>query len=256
MGQKLFSVDTASRTYFLTGSLDGGVGDDTLTLNFSNNYFYHAWGGNSWSESESPSWYVNLTGLDVTNIETLTVINEGRDYATPSGFVLTTGQLASLNKAAGLTAVTIKGGGIVDLAQLAALNITNWKIGDDLAYTFTGTSASDTVEVGTGQTVVNAGDGNDTIRISDQSNSSNILNGGAGQDTLVISGADVDISTISIDGVEAIRVSSDSLAFSASQWETFGENITRAPGASTKYTLALDTAAVETLADDSCLCRL
>ncbi|MDC1514410.1 hypothetical protein N8456_09995, partial [Porticoccaceae bacterium] len=116
---------------------------------------------------------------------------------------------------------------------------------------FEGTSGSDSVEVGAGQSIVNTGGGDDTIRISDESDPTNVLDGGEGQDTLVISGSDVDLSSVSIAGIEAIRVSSESLAISSEQWNTYGENITRAPGASTEFTLALDSAADETLADDS-----
>ena len=244
------AADQATNTYFLTGSIDGGDGTDTLNLHIGGNYWYSVQGGYI---KDSQPWAIDLTGLNLTDIETLSATGQyyGDQSRYPSQFILTVDQLASLDSATGLIAVVIKGGGTIDLAHLATLNITDWEIGDDLAYSFEGTSGSDTVEVGAGQSIVNTGGGDDTIRISDESDPTNILDGGEGQDTLVISGSDVDLSSVSIAGVEAIRVSSESLAISSDQWNTYGEKITRAAGASTEFTLALDSASVETLSDDS-----
>ena len=244
------AADQATNTYFLTGAIDGGNGTDTLNLHIGGSYWYAVQGGYI---KDSQPWAIDLTGLNLTDIETLSATGQyyGDQSRYPSQFILTVDQLASLDSATGLTAVIIKGGGVIDLAHLATLNITDWEIGDDLAYTFEGTSESETIEVGEGPSIVNSGAGNDFIRINDSSSPANIIDGAEGLDTLVISGSDVDLSSVSIDGIEAIRVSSESLAISSEQWNIFGETITRAPGASTEFTLALDSESVETLSDDS-----
>ncbi|MDC1479889.1 hypothetical protein N8214_10760 [Pseudomonadales bacterium] len=244
-------IDNASRTYSLTGDIDGGSGEDTLVLNFSEDSWVHNW--NVWVyEPDAGDWSLDLTGLTLSGIETLNATgNVGHATKYPSNFIFTVDQLAPLDSATGLTSVIIKGGGIVDLAHLAALNITDWEIGDDLAYTFQGTASSETIEVGEGPSTVSSGEGNDFIKIDNTSSKSNVIDGGGGQDTLVISGADVDLSGVSLTSIEGIRVSSQSLAMNESQWAELASIIEVVPGAVTEFTLSLESASTMSLTEDA-----
>jgi len=260
-------VDVASRTYQIKGSLDGGAGNDKLVLHFdnsgqdttnSNDYWYHAWfpepgrQGNTWDEQWSPSWRLDLSGLTLTGVEELNVVgyNSSRSWAYPSEFLLTASQVSSLATLSGIPALGIVGGGAVDLNQLAALGISNWRIADASAYTITGTASSDSIEVGADATQVNAGYGNDTITINSKASVTDTLDGGAGNDVLRVSGSDVDLSGATLTNIESIQVSSTSLSLTAAQWASFS-NISRVAGANTAYILSVPTAGTTSMAADS-----
>ena len=114
------------------------------------------------------------------------------------------------------------------LAHLASLGITSWSIGDDGAYDIVGTDAGDTFDIGQGTATVSAGDGDDTIKISQKEVITDVIDGGAGDDTLRLVSGDVDLSAATLTGIERILVSSNSLSLSESQWQTYGELVERA----------------------------
>ena len=76
--ERTFSdADEASRTYFVDGAFDGGAGKDTFTFDFRESYFYHAWGGNTWDQSESPSWHLDLSRASWSGVEALEFTTSG-----------------------------------------------------------------------------------------------------------------------------------------------------------------------------------
>jgi Ca2+-binding RTX toxin-like protein len=240
-------VDLDDRTYFLRGGINGGAGADKLELNFNENqYVYHAWGG-YFSES---SWKLNLAELTLNNIETLDMLGQGQG-GYPTEIILTAQQISSLSSSSGLPAVTIVGGGNVDLAHLAVLGITTWRLGDQANYNITGTGLGDTVTVGAGIISLNLGDGADEIVIDSKSLVRDVLDGGAGFDTLTIRGTDVDLSGATLSNIESIKVSAQSLSMTESQWQTLGSIVTRISGANTGYILSVPSASTSTLAADS-----
>ena len=248
------SVDIPNRTYQLAGSVDGGEGNDRLELNFANvHYANHAWGGEfNW---DTGGWKLDLSRLTLTGVETLAILGDVQsltDY--PSEVFITTAQIATLGATSGLPSVGIIGGGAVDLAKLQSLGITNWRIGDTAAYTITGTAAvdslttgggadlinagagDDTIASGAGVDTINAGEGNDLILIADKSVILDSIDGGAGTDTLRISGADVDLSGAILTGIEKIEASSASLALTQAQYSQYQSNITGTAGLVLKMT--------------------
>ena len=230
------------------------MGQDSLTLDFHDSRFYHPWGGNTWSQSNNgEAWKLDLTQLQLSNIETLNIVgyDSSRYWASPETVIFSLEQINDLSAASGLREAIITGGGTVDLAHLSDLNITNWEIGDALAYSFEGTQLAETVEVGDGLSNVQMGEGNDFIRVNNGSNVANTYDGGDGQDTLIISGSDVDLSKASIANIEEIRVSSQSLSMSESQWSEFGSIVNIPTGSQTKFTLSLEAAGTKSLAEDT-----
>ena len=151
----------------------------------------------------------------------------------------------------GAKALIVMGGGDIDLDHLASIGITTWRIGDAQSYNITGTSASDVIAVAEGLSNIDAGAGNDIINIDNASNPSNTISGGEGADTLVIKGSDVDLSQTTLSGIEEIRVSSQSLALSETQWASLGDTITVLNGANTEFTLALEVASTKSLEENS-----
>ena len=247
------SADNASQTYFIEGAVDGGEGVDALTLDFSDNYFYHAWGTSTWNQGDNPDWRVDLTKLNMSGVETLsaTGYQAYRSWAFPVEFVLTAAQLGSLSSASGLKNVAIVGGGAVDLQQLATLGLDSWRFGDNLDYSLVGSDASESVTLGLGRFTVTGGGGSDGITLDGKTLVTDSIDGGAGVDTLTIRGGYVDLSGATLNNLESIRVASESLAMTEAQWAEWGGLVTLASGATTSYTLALSDAATVTLAADS-----
>ena len=247
------SADNDTRTYFIEGALDGGEGSDELVLRFDQSYWYHSWGGNTWNQENSPAWTVDLTGLSIDSIERIraTGYRSDRFWAYPNEFVLTASQIEGLTSTSGLRAVAIKGGGTIDLDQLASIGISTWRIADDGAYTIVGTDSGDVVTLGQGQTTISTGAGSDTIKIDDKSLVTDIIDGGEGEDTLSLVSGNVDLSGATLSNIERILVSADSLAMSQSQWDLLGDIVVASSSASPAFTLSLDESGFYTLDADS-----
>ena len=234
------SVDIGTKTYSTRGSIDGGAGNDALK--FSRTVVYHPWGGNS---GDATAWNLDLSQLTLANVERLEFAN----YR-PTELNLNASQVFALTSITGVSQLALFGGGSVDLAKVQSLGITSWRIGDAGAYTITGTAAGDIITVGAGATNVLAGDGNDTIVINSKANVIDVLDGGAGNDVLRITGSDVDLSGATLSNIESIVVSSASLSLTTAQWSSIA-NVTRAAGTNTAYILSVPTAGDTTLAADS-----
>jgi Ca2+-binding RTX toxin-like protein len=256
------AADSATRTYALTGSIDGGSGTDTLKLHFDysgqnnrwdNDYWYHSWGGNTWEQANSPVWKVDLSQLSLLGVERLEAVgyNAGRFWAYPSEFIVSAAQVKALSGTSGLRAVSIVGGGAIDMAHLAAIGVSTWRIGDNASYQVTGTANVDTFTVGSGVSTVALGAGDDEIVIDSKPLVTDVLDGGDGTDTLTIRGTDVDLSGATLSNIEAIKVSSQSLSMTDTQWQALGSIVTRVSGAQTGYILSVTTPGTTTLAVDS-----
>ena len=237
------SADATTHTYFLEGSLDGGLGSDRLVLDFSRQHWHHTWGNVAY-DSNAPSWHVDLSGLLFTSLETLDVrgYQSNNPYHYPSSFALSAAQIAGLSSVSGLNHVVVKGGGTIDLGHLASLGITSWSIGDDGAYDIVGTDAGETVTLGSGETTVTLGAGDDTIKLDGKEIVTDVIDGGGGIDTLTITGSNVDLSGLTLTDVESIRLNVDSLSMTDVQWAELGSKITLVSGADPDYLLTLASA--------------
>ena len=240
--ERTFSdADEASRTYFVDGAFDGGVGKDTFTFDFRESYFYHAWGGNTWNQSESPSWHLDLSRATWSGVEALEFTNQdaGRPWAHPSSVVLSVAQVAGLTSTSGLPPVVLVGGGTIDLAHLSAIGISSWSIGDEGIYDIVGTDAGDSLTLTSGTATVNTGVGSDSIKIVGKAEITDVIDGGAGNDTLVIQGGDVDLSGATITGIERIKLNVDSLSMTDVQWDALGGLIELPSSVTPNYLLTL-----------------
>ena len=245
------SYDTRTKTFFIEGLIDGGLGSDSLVFDFNQNYFRYPWAGESWNRSDP--WTLDLSELNLSNVENLNIFysDSSTDRRDPDELVLSAGQLGGLIGGSGLRSISIVSGGAIDLAQLKALNIDSWRISDDLSYTITGSGASESISLGIGLYSISMGGGADGVTIDGKSRVTDTIDGGAGSDTLTIRGDYVDLSGAAISNIEAINVSSRSLAMTEDQWTTFGGVVSLITGAKTSFTLALEEASTITLAPDS-----
>ena len=242
--------DSQTNSYLIKGSIDGGEGNDTLRVSV-NYYQYSNHSNYSYLGEDQSDWGFDFTQLTLIGMENL-VIDKTYDHDSSTSFVrLTADQINSLTSITGVETLVILGGGAVDLGHLNTLGISNWRIGDSLAYNFAGSDDNDLILLGEGLNIVEAGAGNDQISIVDKSLVEDVIDGGAGLDTLTISGGAIDLSDATLTDIESIRVSSDSLSLTEAQWAALGEIITLVPGASTSYTLSLDEPGTVTLAPDS-----
>lgn len=256
VGQQIFSnVDFNSRTYYEAGTIDGGTGYDTLTVDLSNPWWGHAWGGDAlyYSGTTTPIWHLDLSGWTWSSLEKFELLgyDATRPWQTPTEVVLSTTQIQGLQAASGLYSVSIVGGGNLDLQHLADLGISNWRISDSGAYTLTGSNNADSVTLSAGTLNINLGLGDDQVIIDGKSIVNDTLVGGGGNDSIVIRGADVDFSNASISGFEAIQVSSQSLSMTDAQWQLFGSIISITNGTTPKFILTQTTAGSYVLADGS-----
>jgi Ca2+-binding RTX toxin-like protein len=256
IAQEFFStVDFDTRTYGLLGEFDGGSGTDTLVLDFSNVWWTHAWGGDAvyYSGTTTPTWYFDLSELDLRSVEKLDVkgYTAGNPWFTPASISISAEQLNAFSSTTGLGSVLIVGGGSIDMAHLAAIGVSTWRIGDNANYQVTGTANSDIFAVGSGVSTVALGAGNDEIIIDSKPLVTDVLDGGTGTDTLTIRGTDVDLSGATLSNIEAIKVSSQSLSMTDAQWQALGSIVSRVSGAQTGYILSVTTAGTTTLAADS-----
>lgn len=255
------AVDIPTRTFQIAGSLDGGGGRDTFKLMFGysgqdqtwdNDYWYTPW-GNTWNQASSPEWRVDLTQLTLSNIESLQAdgYNASRFWAYPSEFLLTTSQVNALTSTSGLRSVGLVGGGVIALDHLRDLGVATWRFADAQAYTVTGTSDGDTLTLGQGLIQASLGAGNDELVIDSKALVKDTLNGGEGTDTLILRGTDIDLSGATMTGIEAIKVSSQSLSMTAAQWTDLGSVVARINGVETGFILSITEAGTTTLAADS-----
>ena len=254
------SADSATHSYKIKGDLNGGDGNDRLTLNFANNYMYHAWGGNTWYQADSSPWKVDLTDLSITSVERLEVVgyNPSRSWAYPSEFILTASQLAQLTSLSGASFV-VKGGGSVNLGAVTLTDGATLALSGDSAYTVTGTAdgdlittfggadqitagdGKDTISGGAGVDNIDAGAGDDLIIISGKSALLDVIAGGDGVDTLRITGGDVDLSGATLTGIEKIEANSASLALTQAQYDQYHAGLSGAAGLILKMTAAGQT---------------
>jgi Ca2+-binding RTX toxin-like protein len=241
--QQVFSAaNNNTKTYQLAGNFDGGDGNDTLLINLYG-YWYHPWGGNNY-DTITP-WHLDLSPLTLSHIEHLTF----GGYR-PNSVTLNVAQLTELSSLAGVSSLNIVGGGTIDLTKLASLGITEWHIGDTADYTLLGTVNSDTVSLeGNGNINASLAAGNDTLTLNGKSAVTDTLDGGEGNDTLVIRGTDVDLSGATLSSIETIQVASQSVSLTAEQWQT--STVSRVPGTSTAYILSIPTTGSTSLASDS-----
>ena len=107
LSYSFISADNASQTYSIGGTIDGGLGTDTFSLDFSDNYFYHPWGGGTWDQGDGGDWTLNLSQLSLTGIEAIeaTGYQAYRSWAYPTEFILSADQLSSITHANGLKKV-------------------------------------------------------------------------------------------------------------------------------------------------------
>ena len=132
-----------------------------------------------------------------------------------------------------------------------SLNINSWEIVDSLSYNIEGTELAETVSLSQGSNEYSLLSGNDTIIIDNKSSVIDVLDGGDGNDTIIVKGADIDLSGATITNFETIRVSAQSISMTQSQWDLFGNNVEIIPGAYTDFVLTLDKAGSFSLTQDS-----
>ena len=245
------SADSSTRTYRLSGQIDGGAGQDSLELNFNEIiYTNSAWAG--YFYQDTTGWKLDLSSLTLKNVESLIVRGDKQSTSLyPSELILTAAQLQSLTSTVGLPSVAITGGGTVSVGHLSGLGVTSWRIADSESYVISGTTAADVVSVGAGTNQVSLGDGNDEIVIENKSLVKDVLNGGAGNDTLTIRGTDVDLSGATLTNIETIKVASQSLSMSAAQWLTLGDKVQMVSGANTAFILSVSEPGTVSLLADS-----
>ena len=78
-----------------------------------------------------------------------------------------------------------------------------------------------------------------------------MIDGGAGDDTLTITGGDVDLSGLTLTDVESIRLNVDSLSMTDVQWAELGSKITLVSGADPDYLLTLASAGTFEMSETS-----
>jgi len=254
---KSFSaIDSIGRTYSILGDFDGQSGTDILQLDFSQRDWYHSsFLGNyqNYNEDGNLPWRIDISLLKINSIEKLDVIgyDPSGPWSYPSEFVISADQISAFDSTSGLRAVSIVSGGAIDIAQLSAIGIKTWRIGDAQTYQIAGTANGDILTVSSGAITANLGAGNDEFIVDSKPLVTDVLDGGAGTDTLTVRGTDVDLSGATISNIEAIKVSSQSLSMTDAQWQALGSIVSRVSGASTGYILSVTTPGTSTLAADS-----
>jgi Ca2+-binding RTX toxin-like protein/subtilisin-like proprotein convertase family protein len=221
----------------LSGTFDGGAGQDRLVINVL---------------MGQPDEF-DVSSAVLNDIETLTYKPTYGSDGPKKVVVMTASQLASLSNISGVDFVKLVNGGTIELSHLVSLGLTTGKfaISDESTYSVNGTSDKDTFTFTNGNVSVTTGAGDDELTIDADSVVNGAMDAGEGSDTLFIVSGDVDLSKLSVTGIEKIVVSSNSLSMSQSQWDTLGGLIELSDGASTSFTLSLDEAGQVILADDS-----
>jgi Ca2+-binding RTX toxin-like protein/subtilisin-like proprotein convertase family protein len=218
----------------VTGKIDGGDDTDTFIINA----FYN-----------TPD-IVDLSGAELINIEAL---NYKSYYVNTHVIALTPSQLASLSNISGVDIVNLVGGGNISLDKLQSLglDVGEWQINDASSYTIVGSDSADQFTFTKGNVTLSTGLGDDQFTVDSMSQPKGSLNAGEGNDILYIVSGDVDLSKLTITGIEKLVVSSDSLSMSQAQWAQLGSLIELSETANTSFTLSLDEAGIVSLAADS-----
>lgn len=243
----------ADRTYKIEADLDGGSGIDKLQLNFGNSYWYHAT-GNTWNQTSSPPWRLDLSQLKLSNIEQLEItgFDPGRFWAFPTEFVMSSQQLAALSATSGVESVAIVGGGAINMGHLDAIGVKTWRIADQGNYQITGSLNADSLTLSSGLLTVAMDLGNDSVVIDGKSWVQDTIDGGAGVDTLLLRSGDVDLSGATISNIESVQAQSATLTMTDTQWQTLGSLVVKPAGSPTQYNLKITTPSLRTeLAADS-----
>ncbi len=237
-------VDNENNTFIFRGDYDGGAGTDEYKFSI-----LERWSTPFGDQSQRMEWGIDYTGVLFTNIEKFTIQNNQNNGA---NFILMTAeQVNGFAEMSGKFTLQISGGGILDVAKLNAFDITKWEVVDNESYTINGTENAESITLSSGVNTLNLLGGNDTVVIDDKASVSDILNGGAGSDTIIVKGTDIDLAAATINDFENIRVSAQSLSMTQEQWDSFGENVEIITGASTKFVLTLTEAGSTALASDS-----
>ena len=223
----------------LSGTFDGGAGQDRLVINV---------------RMGLPE-QVDISSAILTNIETLSY-DSPYNYdgnLNPNVVLMSVSQLASLTNISGVDFVKLVNGGTIELSHLAELGLTSgeFAITDDAEYVINGSDSKDLFTFTQGNVSVSSGIGDDEFTIDAESIVEGALDAGDGNDVLSIVSGDVDLSKLTITGIEKIIVSSNSLSMSQSQWDSLGDLIELSDNANTSFTLSLDDAGQVTLSQDS-----
>ena len=237
----LFGSTRVGNTYLITGNYDGGAGQDTLEFRLNGNLYnvMNVW--NYWSSDPNLKYGLDMTQATLTSFEGLKLAatnftsNGVTNTWGPSWINFTANQYASLNAISGANLV-ITGGGAVDLNAVTLSNGATISVSGDQSYSLTGTSAGeilttfggndtvlggdgkDIISTGAGTDSVDAGPGDDVIILSGKSSVLDVLDGGAGTDTLRITGTDVDLSNAVLSNIEKLEANSTSLALTLDQY--------------------------------------
>ena len=261
--EQVISSAINGSNYIIQGSYAGGDGADTLKFVFNNQLINIL---NRWQwESERPGtelpYGIDLSQATIQGFESINVTRGSYTYSGvtynygPSSFYLTASQYAGFTNLSGGNFV-VKGGGTVNLNAVSLTNGATVSVSGDDAYTLTGTASADvlstfggndtivagdgkdTISGGAGQDSINAGSGDDVIIISGKSSVIDVIDGGAGTDTLRITGSDVDLSNATLNGIEKLEANSASLALTQAQYNQFKDNLTGTAGLILKMTTA------------------
>jgi Ca2+-binding RTX toxin-like protein/subtilisin-like proprotein convertase family protein len=223
----------------VVASIDGGEGIDTVTIQID-------------MDMGNPE-LIDISQSTLNNVENLVLENRVNYDGNTNVIRLSTSQVANLNNFSGVDLIQLVNGGTIELSHLVTLGLTSgkWSIADDAAYVINGTGTADTFTFTKGNVDVSTGLGDDTFVVNENSTATGTLDAGDGNDVLSIVSGDVDLSKLTITGIEKIIVSSNSLSMSQAQWDSLGDLVEVSDGANTSFTLSLDEAGQVTLAADS-----
>ena len=234
-----FNIDEAMSIAQITlsGTFDGGVGQDRLLIN---------------ALMGLPE-QVDISSAILTNIQTLTYQSSYNYDGNKNVVLMNASQLALLTNISGVDFVKLVNGGSIELGHLAELGLTTgeFAITDDAEYAINGSDSKDLFTFTKGNVFVSSGAGDDEFTIDTASIVEGSLDAGEGNDVLSIVSGDVDLSKLTITGIERIIVSSNSLSMSQAQWDSLGDLIELSDNANTSFTLSLDDAGQVTLSQDS-----
>jgi len=207
-------------------TIDGGAGFDKLVVGNSNMH----------------------PGATISNMEELDLASGVQDV------FLTSAQLADfdfinhLDGNGAAFSITAQNAGTYSLAgkTITGILTLNGSSGDD---TLIGSSGDDILSGKGGADIIQAGDGNDTILIGvGEAAPGESIDGGAGFDRLVINDPNVDLSTLTITGIEEIILGSGVNAITLSGAQLAGiDHITQADGAA--FTINAASGGTYSLAD-------
>jgi Ca2+-binding RTX toxin-like protein len=177
-----------------TDTMSGGAGDDTLVWNNGD--------GTDVMNGDLGSDDIEVNGSPTAG-DVFTVDPNGsrikfaRTNLVPFTLDIGSSETMHANGLAGDDTITV--GNVADFSVTAAGGSGNDTLsGGSSSETFLGGSGNDTITAGGGIDVVSGGDGDDQVNIRD--NTADVATGGAGTDSVVADGADLDI----VDGFEKV----------------------------------------------------